>query len=92
MGACCERWNWRERARDRLRGKRCEAVAAGLVRGEGQREERGEMSVVSQSTMRRSSQSMARRGGLVDDGEEKEKSSNMVILIYFPFWMLIFDI
>lgn len=85
MGACCgERWNWRERARDRLRGKRCEAVAGGLqVRGEGQREDMGEMRVVSQSTMRRSSLSMARRGGLVEEGEEKEKSSNILFFFFF---------
>jgi hypothetical protein len=52
--------------------KRCDC-------GDGQREERGDMRVLSPSTMRRSSGSRASRAGR-EDGDVKEKSSNMFIL------------
>lgn len=71
MGGCCAERKYEERERDAVRGKRWE-------RGEGQRDDMGEMRELSLSTMRRSSPSSARREGLVDDGDEKEKSSNMV--------------
>ena len=45
--------------------------------GDGQRDDNGEMGVLSQSTMSRSSGSMVRRVGR-DEGDEKEKSSNMM--------------
>lgn len=46
--------------------------------GDGQREESGEIRLLSLSTIRRSSGSRARRGGR-DDGEVKEKSSNILL-------------
>lgn len=52
--------------------KRCDC-------GDGQREESGEIRLLSLSTIRRSSGSRARRAGR-DDGEVKEKSSNIFVL------------
>lgn len=46
--------------------------------GEGQRDESGEIRVLSGSTMSLSSPSTGTRRGLRDEGDEKEKSSNMV--------------
>lgn len=46
--------------------------------GDGQRDDIGEISVLSQSTMSRSSASIARRAGR-EEGDEKEKSSNMML-------------
>ena len=46
--------------------------------GEGQREESGEIRLLSLSTMSRSSVSRARRPGRVD-GEVKEKFSNIFV-------------
>jgi hypothetical protein len=71
VGGCWERWKCEEREREILR-KRCDC-------GDGQREERGDMRVLSPSTMRRSSGSRASRAGR-EDGDVKEKSSNMFIL------------
>lgn len=47
-------------------------------RGEGHRDDSGEIRALSGSSMRRSSPSRARRAGLEEDGEEKEKSSNII--------------
>lgn len=70
-GCCC----WGERKySDRERGKR----DAENDRGEGHREDIGEI-MESQSVMSLSS-SGARRGALADEGDENEKSSNMVAL------------
>lgn len=44
--------------------------------GEGHRDDRGEISVLSQSTMSRSSASTGKRLGR-DEADENEKSSNM---------------
>lgn len=46
--------------------------------GDGQRDDIGEISELSQSTMSRSSASIARRAGR-EEGDEKEKSSNMMM-------------
>lgn len=50
--------------------------------GDGQREESGEIRLLSLSTIGRSSKSRARRAGR-DDGDVKEKSSNISV----PFLM-----
>lgn len=64
-----------DRERGGLRGIRCEED---FDLGEGHRDDSGEIKVLSQSTMSLSSPSTARRGGRLDEGEENEKSSNMV--------------
>lgn len=52
--------------------------------GDGQREESGEIRLLSLSTIRRSSGSRARRAGR-DDAEVKEKSSNIFFVLLFLF-------
>lgn len=56
--------------------------------GDGQREESGEIRLLSLSTIRRSSGSRARRDGR-DDGEVKEKSSNIFFLLFllYSIWL-----
>jgi len=73
VGGCWERWKCEEREREILR-KRCGC-------GDGQREERGDIRLLSPSTMRRSSGSSASRAGR-EDGDVKEKSSNMLVFGY----------
>lgn len=63
-----------DRERDGFRGIRWEDFDF----GEGHRDDSGDIKVLSQSIMSLSSPSTARCGGRLDEGEENEKSSNMV--------------
>ena len=66
-GGCCER-EYEDRERESVRN-RCDW-------GDGQRDDNGEIRALSQSTINRSSASTFRRAGR-EEGDEKEKSSNM---------------